>query len=115
MAETHRRSFEIHQPAAGQSKDALNILLASGDLPDMIEYNWFDFPGGPEKAIADGYILRLNDIIDKYAPHYKKYLEEHPEIDKMLKTDNGSYYTFPFLRGDPLLQVYQGPIVRADW
>ncbi|WP_240941377.1 extracellular solute-binding protein [Paenibacillus sp. HB172176] len=102
-------------PPAGQSKDALNILLASGDLPDMIEYNWFDFPGGPEKAIADGYILRLNDIIDKYAPHYKKYLEEHPEIDKMLKTDNGSYYTFPFLRGDPLLQVYQGPIVRADW
>jgi len=102
-------------PPAGQSKDALNILLASGDLPDMIEFNWFDFPGGPEKAIADGYILRLNDIIDQYAPNYKKYLQEHPEIDKMLKTDNGSYYTFPFIRGDSLLQVYQGPIIRQDW
>ncbi|MBW4081224.1 extracellular solute-binding protein [Paenibacillus sp. S150] len=102
-------------PPAGQSTDALNILLASGDLPDMIEYDWFNFPGGPEKAIADGYILQLNDAIDKYAPNLKKFLTENPDIDKMLKTDNGSYYTFPFLRGDALLQVYQGPIVRQDW
>jgi putative aldouronate transport system substrate-binding protein len=102
-------------PPTGQSKDSLNIMLASGDLPDMIEYDWFNFPGGPEKAIADGYILRLNDVIDQYAPNLKKYLQENPAIDKMLKTDNGSYYTFPFLRGDPLLQVYQGPIVRGDW
>ncbi|MBW7453058.1 extracellular solute-binding protein [Paenibacillus sepulcri] len=102
-------------PPAGQSKDALNILLASGDLPDMIEYDWFNFPGGPEKAIAEGYILKLNDIIDQYAPNLKKYLQDHPDIDKMVKTDSGSYYTFPFLRGDPLLQVYQGPIIREDW
>lgn len=102
-------------PPSGQERDALNVLLASGDLPDMIEYDWFSFPGGPEKAIADGYILKLNDVIDKYAPNLKKYLQEHPEIDKMVKTDNGSYYTFPFLRGDPLLQTYQGPIVRKDW
>ncbi|MFB9276437.1 ABC transporter substrate-binding protein [Cohnella cellulosilytica] len=102
-------------PPTGQSKDALNILLASGDLPDMIEFDWFNFPGGPEKAIADGYILRLNDVIDQYAPNLKKFLQEHPDIDKMLKTDSGSYYTFPFLRGDPMLQVYQGPIIRGDW
>ncbi|RXZ82553.1 extracellular solute-binding protein [Paenibacillaceae bacterium] len=102
-------------PPSGQAKDTLNILLASGDLPDLIEYDWFNFPGGPEKAIAEGYILKLNDIIDEHAPNLKKFLAENPAIDKMLKTDNGSYYTFPFLRGDPLLQVYQGPIVREDW
>ena len=49
------------------------------------------------------------------APNLKKYLKEYPEVDKMVKTDNGSYYTFPFIRGDALLQVYQGPIVRKDW
>ncbi|WP_042167773.1 extracellular solute-binding protein [Paenibacillus gorillae] len=102
-------------PPSGQSTDSLNIMLASGDLPDLIEYDWFNFPGGPEKAIADGYILRLNDYIDQFAPNLKKYLAEHPEVDKMIKTDNGSYYTFPFLRGDPMLQVYQGPIIRQDW
>ncbi|MCU6793608.1 extracellular solute-binding protein [Paenibacillus sp. WQ 127069] len=103
-------------PPVNQAKEALNVMLASGDLPDMIEFNFFkDFPGGPEKAIKDGYILKLNDLIDKNAPNLKKYLKEHPEIDKMVKTDNGSYYAFPFIRGDDSLMVYQGPIVRQDW
>lgn len=103
-------------PPTGQTKEALNVMLASGDLPDMIEYNFLsDFPGGPEKAIKDGYILKLNDLMDKYAPNLKKYLKEHPEVDKMIKTDSGSYYAFPFIRGDEYLQVFQGPIIRKDW
>ncbi|QAY67031.1 extracellular solute-binding protein [Paenibacillus protaetiae] len=102
-------------PPSGEAKEALNVMLASGELPDMIEYNFLSFPGGPEKAIKDGYILKLNDLIDKYAPNLKKYLQEHPDIDKMVKTDNGSYYTFPFIRGDQYLQIFQGPIVRKDW
>jgi putative aldouronate transport system substrate-binding protein len=79
-------------PPTNQSKEALNVMLASGDLPDMIEFNFYkEFPGGPEKAIKDGYILKLNDLIDKNAPNLKKYLKDHPDIDKMVKTDNGSY------------------------
>jgi putative aldouronate transport system substrate-binding protein len=103
-------------PPTNQGQQALNVLLASGDLPDMIEFDWQGaFPGGPEKAIKDGYILKLNDTIDKFAPNLKKYLKEHPEIDKQVKTDNGSYYSFPFIRGDDYLRVYQGPIIRKDW
>ncbi|RAU97319.1 extracellular solute-binding protein [Paenibacillus sp. YN15] len=102
-------------PPAGQTKEAFNMLLASGDLPDMLEYNFLSFPGGPEKAIKDGYIVKLNDLIDKHAPNLKKFLKENPEIDKMVKTDNGSYYCFPFIRGDEYLRVFQGPIIRQDW
>ncbi|WP_274653753.1 extracellular solute-binding protein [Paenibacillus humicola] len=101
---------------ATKGNENLTVMLASGELPDMIEYNWQNgFPGGPEKAIKDGYILKLNDLIDKYAPNLKKYLQEHPDVDKMIKTDNGSYYVFPFIRGDDYLKVYQGPIIRKDW
>ena len=103
------------QPPANQATESLNVLLASGDLPDMMEYEWDSFPGGPDKAIADGYILRLNDIIDRYAPNLRKYLDEHPDIDKMVKTGSGNYYVFPFIRGDDRLLTYQGPIVRKDW
>jgi len=108
--------LKFSAPPAGQAKESLNILLASGDLPDMIEYNFLgDFPGGPEKAIGDGYILKLNDLIDKHAPNLKKFLQDNPDIDKMVKTDNGSYYAFPFIRGDEYLRVFQGPIIRKDW
>ncbi|MFC3750003.1 extracellular solute-binding protein [Paenibacillus sp. GCM10012306] len=103
------------QPPANQAREAMNVLLASGDLPDMLEYEWAGFPGGPEKAINDGYILRLNEVIDQYAPHLKQYLREHPEIDKQIKTDSGSYYVFPFIQGDERLLTYQGPIIRKDW
>lgn len=103
------------QPPTNQAKESMNVLLASGDLPDMMEYEWDSHPGGPEKAIKDGYILRLNDLIDKHAPNLKKYLAEHPDIDKQVKTDNGSYYVFPFIRGDDLLRTFQGPIIRKDW
>ncbi len=102
-------------PPANQAKEAFNVMLASGELPDMLEYNFFEFPGGPEKAIKDGYIMKLNDLIDKYAPNYKKFLKEHPEIDKMVKTDEGSYYSFPFIRGDESLLIFQGPVIRKDW
>lgn len=107
--------IKFTNPPTNQAKEALNVLLASGELPDMIEYNWIGFPGGPEKAIKDGYILKLNDAIAKHAPNLTKYLKEHPEVDKMIKTDNGSYYVFPFIRGEPYLQVWQGPIIRKDW
>jgi putative aldouronate transport system substrate-binding protein len=101
---------------ATKGKDNLTVMLATGDLPDMIEFDWAKgFPGGPEKAIKDGYILKLNDLLAKDAPNLMKYLKEHPDVDKMVKTDNGSYYEFPFIRGDDYLKVFQGPIIRKDW
>ncbi len=103
------------QPPANQGKEALSVLLASGELPDLIEYEWIHYPGGPEKAINDGYILRLNEIIDQYAPHLKEYLSKHPDIDLQVRTANGSYYAFPFIQGDKRLRTYQGPIIRKDW
>lgn len=90
-------------------------MLASGELPDIIEYNWYSFPGGPEKAIQDGYILELGEVFEKYAANLTRYLKENPEIDKQVKTDEGHYYVFPFIRGDEILLVSSGPIIRKDW
>ena len=33
----------------------------------------------------------------------------------LVKTDDGRYFGFPFIRGDVYLQTYIGPIVRQDW
>lgn len=108
-------TVEYLHPALGQAGEAFNLMLASGDLPDIIETSWYDYPGGAEKAIADGHILKLNDVFDQYAPNLKSYLSAHPEVDKSVKTDSGSYYVYPFLRGDPKMTVFGGIIVRKDW
>ncbi len=107
--------IEYQHPAVGQTTEQFNLLLSNKVLPDIIEYSWVDYSGGPEKAIKDGVILPLNDVIDKYCPNLKAYLAEHPEIDKMIKTDDGTYYCFPFIRGGDLLLSYMGPMLREDW
>ncbi len=50
----------------------------------------------------------------QYAPNLVKYLEENPEVDKQIKTDDGIYYTFPRIRGGDFLKTFVGPMVRKD-
>ncbi len=90
-------------------------MMTSGKLPDVIERIWTSVPGGPEKYIKDKKIVRLNEYIDEYAPNFKKILEEHPEWKKMISTDEGSIYSFPFLRQDELNLTFYGPVIRKDW
>ncbi|WP_336772519.1 ABC transporter substrate-binding protein [Paenibacillus sp. MMO-58] len=98
-----------------QAKEQFNLMIVSSKLPDVIEYNWNDYLGGPEKAIQDNKIIKLNELIDQYAPNLKKLLNEHPDWKKQITTDNGSIYAFPFLRGDDKVRVFFGPAIRQDW
>ena len=97
------------------SPEQYNLMLASGEYPDIMEIDFYNFPGGPEKAISDEYIIPLNDTISKYAPNLTKYYKENPFVDKLSKTDTGTYYNFPFIRGDKTLMVFSGTILRQDW
>lgn len=106
---------EYIHPPTGQEKDVFNILVASGDFPDIIEYKWTDFPGGPSAAINNQVIIKLNDAIDKYSPNLKKYLAERPNYNKETKMDDGTYYFYPFIRDGKELANTSGPIFRKDW
>ncbi|OPJ57374.1 extracellular solute-binding protein [Clostridium oryzae] len=101
-------------PSGNDTSGALNLLIASGDLPDIVENDWYSFAGGPEAAINNGTITKLNDLISKDAPNLKAYLKKNTDLDKAIKTDSGDYYVFPFLRGDDRLTTYLGPVVRKD-
>lgn len=106
-------NVEYQHPAAGEEKQSLNLLIASGELPDIIETTWLD--ENPAMQIEDEVIIALNDCIDNYSPYLKKYLSENPEIDKQIKTDSGQYYVYPFIRGDEKLRATSGFIIRRDW
>jgi putative aldouronate transport system substrate-binding protein len=107
--------IDFQHVAVPQAAEQFNLLIASGKYPDLIETNWANAAGGPAKMLKDGVIIRLNDLIDKYAPNYKKVLTDHPEWRRMVSTDAGDLYCFPFLRGDPYLLTFSGPTVRKDW
>lgn len=108
-------TIDYEHPPAGQASEQFGLIVADGNMPDIIEYDFLSgYSGGPEKAIKDGVILELSDIIDQYCPNLKAYLEANPDVDKMIKTDSGNYYTFPMIRGNEELCTFLGLYIRDD-
>ncbi len=107
--------IEFEHPPQGQAKEKFNILVASDNLPDIIQYNWEQgYPGGPQKAVNDKIIIDINEYKDN-APNLYGFLKENEMVRKLSTTDAGEQFAFPFVRTDMGLRVTKGLIVRQDW
>lgn len=107
--------IEFIHVSTSASLDAFNLMIASGNLPDLIETTWTVLPGGPAKYLKDKNIIPLNDLVNQYAPNLKKALDENSDWNKMARTDDGILYSFPLIRGDEYLLTSAGPVMRKDW
>ncbi|WP_284638353.1 extracellular solute-binding protein [Paenibacillus silviterrae] len=103
--------IKFQQPGDGSQ---FNIMLASGTYPDIV-YAPNNYPGGIAKLVQDGVAIKLNDLIDKHAPNYKKLLNDHPEIRKQVVLDDGTIAKFPQIDIDLHRVSYSGQMVREDW
>ena len=103
--------IKFQQPGDGSQ---FNIMLASGTYPDII-YAPSNYPGGIAKLVQDGVAIKLNDLIDQYAPNYKKILNDNPEIRKQVVLDDGTIAKFPQIDIDLHRIAYSGQMVREDW
>lgn len=108
-------NIEYVHPPAGQASESFSLMIASNDMYDIIQYNWAKALGGPTITIHDKVIMKLDDLIEGYAPNLNKYLSENPDIKASVLTDEGNYYVFPFIRGDKDLLFSNGPVIRRDW
>ena len=77
---------EYIHPPQGQEAEKFSIVVASSNLPDIIEYNWLEYPGGPAKAIKEGVIIDIAQYKDK-AKNVFDYLDNNNEIKKLATTD----------------------------
>lgn len=107
-------NIKYTHPAAGQQIQALNLMVASGELPDMIAYTWSWYNGGVERTYSDKVLIDITEMMDEVAPNLKKWLGDHPEFDKLVKTDSKRYLYFPVILDGDKLVTTTGPIVRQD-
>lgn len=109
----------IHPAQGTTGTESFQILMASGDYPDMMEYSWKKYTGGPDQAIADGVIISLNDYLEDYAPNYYNYMEGEAakENGYLYKasgiSDAGNYYGFKNLNIGRY-KGFEGLYVRKD-
>lgn len=86
--------FSFRTASADDYTQKKQLAFASLDLPDL-------FYGGEltleEEADygSQGLLIPLEDLIDKYAPNFKKMLEEDPSIKASITTPDGHIYALP--------------------
>ncbi|MEK3890085.1 ABC transporter substrate-binding protein [Bacillus sp. FSL K6-3431] len=76
--------------------NALNLVLASGDLPDVI-MNTSITPSQLMIYGGQGMFLKLNELIEGHGKDTKELLEERPDIKDALTTPDGSIYSLPVI------------------
>jgi putative aldouronate transport system substrate-binding protein len=86
----------IH-PAQGQEKEAFNLMIVSGEFPDIITGATF-YSGGEDKGVRDGLFEDLTPYLEKYAPDYFKLVNSDPEFKREVTTDAGKYPAFYMIK-----------------
>ncbi|GIP37802.1 ABC transporter substrate-binding protein [Paenibacillus sp. J31TS4] len=93
-----------------------NLALAGGDYPDAF---YSARVGAPDlmKYGAQGSFIKLNDLIDKYAPNFKALMEKYPDLKKGLTMPDGNIYSFPSFYSPEFLPMLIGtPLwIKQEW
>ena len=90
----------IHPISGSTGNEAFLTMISAKDRPDMIEYSWENYTGGPQAAIDDEILVCLDEYIKDYAPNFYSYMEgdKAKENNNLWKfqgtTDEGHYYGF---------------------
>ena len=94
--------------------DSFNLMVASGDYPDLVDNVTDRYPGGGQKAIDDEVVLDLAPLLENCLPDYANKMNADPEIAKDLITDSGTYPAV-FQIYDEVREPDAGPVIRKDW
>jgi putative aldouronate transport system substrate-binding protein len=99
-------------PAAGQENEAFNLMIASGEYPDLINHR--SYKGGGLQLVAEGVYLKLNDLIAEHAPNYTAVMALSPDIGRQTKEDDGTIWSFRSIQiaDEP---SWAGPVIRQDY
>jgi len=93
-----------------------NLALAGGDYPDVF-YSARVGSAELTRYGEQGVFIPLNDLIDKYAPNFKKLMEQYPDIRKGLTMPDGNIYSLPSFYDPELLSMLIGtPLwINQEW
>ncbi|CAM3886740.1 ABC transporter, solute-binding protein [Paenibacillus lactis] len=92
-----------------------NILLASGDLPDVFYGRAVLSDAEIVKLGSQGAIIPLEGLIEQYAPNLQKVFEQRPEFKKMLTAPDGHIYSLPTIVERDFNEIAPVLFINKKW
>lgn len=92
------------------SNEAMNLLLATGDLPDIVGGHLIQQPVnqyGPEGAFVP-----LNELVAEHAPNIQAFWDSNPGLQDAISSYDGNYYYIPYLPDGEFGRAW---FIRQDW
>ena len=104
------RLKNVASMATTSSKEAFNLMLVSGNLPDIVA-------GDGLKAQfmrygMEGAFIPLDPLIATHAPHLQRFLDAHADIRRAITAADGHIYFIPYI---PDGRAARGWFIRQDW
>ncbi|GLS89204.1 sugar ABC transporter permease [Psychromonas marina] len=96
--------------ATTKSAEAFNLLIASGDLPDIVGGS--SIKDNVNRYGPEGAFIGMNELIDKHAPNIKAFFDKNPDIRSSIQASDGEIYYIPYL---PDGKFGRGYFIRTDW
>lgn len=94
------------------AKEKKNILINSGDYPDVIGGWVMDENEVLTQGMNEGLYIQLDDLISKYAPRMQKALS-YEGVEQTMTLPDGHIYTIPYIVSAPLVPYL--PWINQKW
>lgn len=95
-------------------QENVNLLCASGDLPDTVCNLGSVYNGGIAAAMRDEQVVDISGLVEEYAPHYFEKLSADEYTLKCAMTDDGAMGNMYPMLEEPF-PVTSGLWIRQDW
>ena len=104
----------FEHPATGSERESFQTMVLSGSYPEFVQSIKGYYDGGVDKAIDDGVLLRLNEYVDQYMPHYRQMVYKTEETFIQAVSDQGNLWAVHHIVDTPQ-GSWIGLGVREDW
>lgn len=91
-----------------------NLMITSGDYTDIVFQEITQYAGGFDKAISDGVFIELSDVVNKWMPNLKNYMDQNDDIRKQFHTDAGNIGAIINIQNGNQ-PAWIGPGIRKDF
>ncbi len=114
MGEKTNTTFTLREISNLEWSENVNLLCASGDLPDLVTNMGSVYSGGLTAAIRDEMIIDIAPMVEEYAPRYYRAVTQDDYTLKTCITDDGQMGAMYPILEEPF-PVTSGLWIRQDW